>query len=184
MSATHGKITLSLLFVSLACFLVMDFAEARGRGGGGRGGGRSMSRGGPASSGSYQRSRARPQSNPSRGSMDRANNQSQRADRSSQRQDNYQDRGDQRQDNYQDRQDQRQDNYDKRYDNRKEYRNDRNEWYEDRWRRGAYLSIASWNRMSCRYTTVIVNGITYYDCNNVRYERVYRGSEVTFIIVN
>jgi hypothetical protein len=38
--------------------------------------------------------------------------------------------------------------------------------------------------MSCRYTTVIVNGITYYDCNNVRYERVYRGSEVTFIIVN
>lgn len=38
--------------------------------------------------------------------------------------------------------------------------------------------------MNCAYTTVVVGGITYYDCNGVRYERVYRGSEVTYIIVN
>ena len=178
MRTTKGKLVPGLLVASMLCFLAMEFADARGRGGGGR----SMSRGGPAASGSFQRSRARPQSNVSRTTMNRGNNmQGQRADRNSQQQDNRQDRFDQRQDNV----DRKQDNRNERYDDRKEYRHDRNEWYEDRWRRGAYLSIASWNSRGCRNSTVvIVNGMTYYDCNNVRYERVYRGTEITYIIVN
>jgi hypothetical protein len=183
MKTHHGKLVSSLLAVSLMCMLVLDFAEAA-RGGGRGGGGRSMSRGGPASSGSFQRSRAQPRANPSRQNIDRGNmNQSQRTDRSDQRQDNT----DRRQDNI----DNRQDNLDNRQDNRKEYNNDRNEyrdnrkeWYEDRWRRGAYLSVGSWNRMNCAYTTVIVSNVTYYNCNGVRYERVYRGTQVTYIIVN
>jgi hypothetical protein len=186
MKTHYSKLLTSLLGASLLCLLVIDFAEAQRRGGGGghRGGGHSMSRGGPASSGSYQRSRVQPSSTPTRQSADRRNtHQNQRPDYSDQRQDNV----DRRQDNV----DNRQDNVSKGQDNRKEYKNDRkeyydnrNEWYEDRWRRGAYLSVASWNRMNCRYTTSIVSGVTYYNCNGVRYERVYRGTQVTYIIVN
>ena len=30
----------------------------------------------------------------------------------------------------------------------------------------------------------VVNSITYYDCNGVRYERVYRSGQTVYIIVN
>jgi hypothetical protein len=209
MKAISGKMVAALLIVSVVSLVMMDFADARR---GGRGGGRSMSRGGPAASGSFNRSRARPQRSPSQRDFSRGGT-SQRPDsrqnRGDQRQGNRQDRGDQRQGDRQDRSDQRQDNMDERqdkrqdrndqrqeniderqdfrqdvYDDRREYYDDRNEWYEDRWRRRAFVTAASWSRMNCAYTTVIVNGITYYDCGGVRYERVYRGSEVTYIIVN
>ena len=101
-------------------------------------------------------------------------------DRADERQDNRQDRVDQRQDNRQDRVDNRQDYY----GDRNEYYSDRNEWYEDRWRAGAYISVVSWNSMSCGYSTVIIEAVTYYVCDGIRYERVYRGSEVIFIAVN
>ena len=38
--------------------------------------------------------------------------------------------------------------------------------------------------MKCNYTTVIIENNTYYDCDGVRYDRVYRDGEVTYIIVN
>jgi hypothetical protein len=193
--------------VAIVTFVVglttIDLVEAARRGGGG--GGRSMSRGGPAAGGSFQRSHTRPQRNSgmdrsrtgsrdmgsygnrtqgdrAQGDLtrgDRAQSDRAQGDRYDQRQDNMQDRNDQRQDNLSDRQDVRSD----RYDDRKEYYDDRKEWYEDRWRRGAYVSVGSWGRIGCR-NTVIVNGMTYYDCGGVRYERVYRGSTVTYVIVN
>ena len=194
MKAISGKMVAALLIVSVVSLLMMDFADAQR---GGRGGGRSMSRGGPAASGSFNRSRARPQSSPSqrdsnRGGAgqrqgDRQDRGGQRQDNRDDRQDNRQDRGDQRQDNRNDRQDNRndrQDNRDDRQDNRREHFDDRNEWYEDRWRRRAFVTAASWRSMNCNYTTVVSNGITFYDCSGVRYERVYRGSQVTYIIVN
>jgi hypothetical protein len=151
-----------------------------------------MSRGGPAAGGSFQRSHSRPQS-ASRSNFNRTGSRqsnTQRQDNFSNRSDNRQDNLSDRNDNRQDRADQRQDNLSdrqdfrsERYDNRKEYYDDRKEWYEDRWRRGAYVSVASWGRIGCR-NTVIVNGITYYDCGGVRYERVYRGTQVTYVIVN
>ena len=95
-----------------------------------------------------------------------------------------QDRIDQGKDDRQDHLDQRQDNIDERQDFAREVHDDRSEWYEDRWRTGAYISVSSWNSMNCAYTRAVVNGITYYDCAGVRYERVYRGSSVTYIIVN
>lgn len=97
----------------------------------------------------------------------------------SDRRDNNQDRIDNRQDNLSDRQDFRQD----RYDDRKEYRNDRQEWYEDSWRRGRYITAVRWGSVGCA-NVVYVNGIRYYQCGGVRYEQVYRGGEVTYIIVN
>ncbi|MGB5623538.1 MAG: hypothetical protein WBN65_13680 [Gammaproteobacteria bacterium] len=188
MSPTHGKLLTSLMVTSLVCFLALDFAEAR-RGGGG-GGGRGMSRGGPAASGSFQRSRVQPQRRSSNRNMNRDVSRQQRP-ANQDRQNNRQDNLDQRQDNRQDRFDQRQDNLDERqdnrekvYDDRKEYYDDRNEWYEDRWRAGAYLTVASWNRMGCRYNMVVVNGITYYDCDGTRYEQVYRGGQTVYIVVN
>mgnify|MGYP001818636129 CR=1 FL=1 len=202
MRAASTKLMTGLMVASVVCLLAMDFAEARRGGGGGRG--HSMSRGGPAASGSFNRSRARPSGGSSMSSRDRSTNRNVNRDmnRATNRDVNRdvkrdtdrqvdQDRLDQRQDNRQDRFDQRQDNIDQRqdfrkdaYDDRKEYYDNRNEWYEDRWRAGAYLSVSSWNRMNCSYTTVRVDSITYYDCNGVRYERVYRGTSVTYIVVN
>lgn len=202
MMTASTKLMTGLMVASVICLLAMDFAEARRGGGGGRG--HSMSRGGPAASGSFNRSRARPSGGSSmrHSSRDMNRNRNRDVNRDMNRDINRdvnrntdrqidQDRVDQRQDNRQDRLDQRQDNVDQRqefrqdaYNDRKEYYDNRNEWYEDRWRSGAYLSVTSWNRMNCSYTTVRVDSITYYDCNGVRYERVYRGTQVTYIVVN
>ncbi len=205
MKSTQGKVVVSLVLASVVCLLAVDFAEAR-RGGGGRGGGHSMTRGGPAASGSMHRSQARPQRSSSRSSMsnqryegsrqagsrdyaaqrpepgtaNRDNRPEMNQDRLDQRQDNI----DQRRDTNQDRYDQRQENINERQDFAKEVHNDREEWYEDRWRGHSYVSVSVWGSMGCSYRRVVVGGVTYYDCNGVRYERVYRGSEVVYVVVN
>ncbi len=196
MKTTHSKIVASLVLATVFCFLAVEFAEARR--GGGRGGGRSMMRGGPAASGSMHRQRARPSrstsgrsysgSRPQRDSSRDFNRDSQRYDQRQQnRQDNAgnrEERRDERQQRNDERWDQRQENIDERQDFAREVHNDREEWYEDRWRGGTYISVSTWGTMGCSYNRVIVNGITYYDCNGVRYERVYRGSEVVYVVVN
>ena len=199
MTVRYSNWLTGLMIASVICFLAMDFAEARRGGGGGRG----MMRGGPAASGSFNRSRVRPQRSVSRQNVNRGNMNRDNMNRGNinQGQGNRQDRFDQRQENRQERFDQRQENIDERqdfreevYKDRKDYYEDRQDWYEDRWRVGAFLTVSSWNRMGCSYTTVLVNGITYYDCNGVRYERVFgatvvledaeSGTQVTYIIVN
>ena len=134
-----------------------------------------------------QRSRARPQ----RQSSSRQNNDFSRENRSAQRpeqgqrqqrdQQDRDDRNDQRQDNI----DRRNDQIDERQDFAKDVHNERKEWYEDNWRRGGtYISVSSWNSMSCRYTTVYRNGMTQYSCGGVYYERVYRSGEVVYVVTN
>jgi hypothetical protein len=175
-----SKLALSLLVCSLGALLVVDYAEARRgggmRGGGMRAGGMHTMRGGPASSGSFNRSIARP-SRSSDFSRPPSNSTYTRPSRDPSSTTIDRDRLDERADNRQDYREQRNDRIDDYYD-------DRRDWYEDRWRAGAYLSIAAWNRMACPYTTVVVDSITYYECYDVRYERVYRGTEITYIIVN
>ncbi|MEP5765152.1 MAG: hypothetical protein ABJ308_11180 [Halieaceae bacterium] len=175
MIGKSSKLAMALLALSLGSLLVVEFAEAR-RGGGMRGGGMRAMRGGPAASGSFNRSIARPSRSPG---FDRPARQPgySRPTRDLSSTTIDRDRVNERVDNRQDYREQRRDRVDDYYD-------DRRDWYEDRWRTGAYLSIAAWNRMSCPYTTTIVDNITYYDCYGVRYERVYRGTEITYIIVN
>ncbi len=199
MNSTIGKGVLSVLAATILCMIAIDFAEAQRRGGGGRGGGMhrgGMHRGGAAASGSFQRSRARPQTRDygtrdrdfSRGTRDRnvstSDRQANRDERNDQRQTDRDTRRDQGQDNRDDRWDQRQDNIDDRQDFAKEVHNDREEWYEDRWRGGTYISVSSWNTMSCNYTTVVQAGVTYYNCNGVNYERVYHGGQVVYVVSN
>lgn len=233
MKATCSNLMMSLAVASVVFLIAADFAEAR-RGGRG-GGGHRMMRGGPAASGSFNRSRARPSMNRSRRPTNRGMDRDLGRSTSRTRPrdldpgtsvtrprdpgtsltrprdldpgtgvtrpgdrdpgDNLTrpgdpddgsrpvidpDRADEIKDNRQDRYDNRQEYY----GDRQEYYNDRNEWYEDRWRAGAYISVVSWNSMNCGYDTVILNATTYYICDGIRYERVYRGSEVIFIAVN
>jgi hypothetical protein len=141
-----------------------------------RAGGMRTMRGGPAASGSFNRSIARP----SRGTdFNRSSRQSTHTRSSRDPWSNTidRDRLEERADNRQDYREERRDRVDDYYDNRRD-------WYEDRWRAGAYLSISAWNRMACPYTTTMVNNVMYYECYGVRYERVYRGTEITYIIVN
>lgn len=196
MNRTHCSRAMTLLSVAFVVgFLAVEIAEAR-RGGGGRG----MMRGGPAASGSFQRARARPQRGNygtrnrgygrdfshagqpklryNEGGRDRQDRYDQRQQNRDERRDNRQDRFDRRQEQIDERQDFRKEVY----KDRKEYYNDREEWYENRWRRGLYISVGSWNTMGCTYDTVIIDGIRYYECNGVRYERVYRGGEVVYIV--
>ncbi|MGI9264571.1 MAG: hypothetical protein ACR2QU_06570 [Gammaproteobacteria bacterium] len=186
MKSTTGKGVLAVLTVMIVCFLTIEFAEAR-RGGGSRGGGRSMHRGGPAAGGSMQRSRTRPQSQ-NRGTQNRdfsrENRPAQRPEQSQRQQRDQQDRDD-RYDQRQDNIDRRHDQIDERQEFAKDVHNERKEWYEDNWRRGGtYISISSWNSMNCRYTTVYRNGMTQYNCNGVYYERVYRGGQVVYVVTN
>jgi hypothetical protein len=176
MKLAMSKFICICLAAGIVTLLTIDFVEAAR---GGRGGGKSMSRGGPAASGSFQRSRARPQSRTQTRTQSSANRSSQRQDVRQNRTENRQNRAD----NRSERVDNRQDFRNERYDDRKEFRGDRREWYEDRWRRGRFITATSWVRVGCN-NVVIVNGIRYYDCGGVRYERVYRGSQVTYIIVN
>ena len=72
-----------------------------------------------------------------------------------------------------------------RRDNRRDVRDDRHDFREDRVRRhrARHLTYAAFRALSCRSTVVIVNGIRYYGCGSLYYERVYQGSSVVYVIV-
>ncbi len=69
---------------------------------------------------------------------------------------------------------------------RRESRSERHEYWEDRGRRrriGAALTVASYRALSCRPTTVIVDGVAFYSCGGGWYtRRVYSGT-VTYVVV-
>ena len=172
MNRLHGRLAGAALAAVVVALFTIDVVEAAR---GGPSGARAMHRGGPAASGSFQRSRARPQASSQR----RATGQDVRGDRRDTRQDVRSDRRDTYQDVRNDRREVRKDVRDEA----REWRGDRREWYEDRWRRGRFVSARSWRRVGCN-TVIYVNGIKYYECGGVRYERVYRGTEVVYIIAN
>jgi hypothetical protein len=173
-----------------------------------------VSRGGPASHGSMRQSRpstgggsfgsggrgsSRPSTQPSRqgsqqGRQDnRGDGQQGRQDNAGDRQGNRDDRFDQGQDNRDDRFDQRQDNVSDRTEFRQDaykehggYYNNRNEFYENRWKWavGATLTAATIGALSCTRTTVVVGNVTYTQCGTHWYQPQYAGGNVTYIVVN
>ena len=169
-----------LVIAGCVCLVALLFivaeVEARrgggggGRGGGGRGGGKSFSRSGPASGGSV-RSHQAP-------SGQRGGNRSSLSDNRGSRQDN---RGD-RQDDIQDARKERREDW---QDYGDDVRDDRRDWYNDRYRYrvGVNITYATFRSLSCTSTTVHVNGVTYYRCDNDWYSRAYSGGNVTYIVV-
>jgi hypothetical protein len=91
-----------------------------------------------------------------------------------------------------DRRDTRRDHGDNRGERRerrgdvREERRERHEWYDDRWKRrvGASLTIAAFRALTCRPTTIILNGISYYSCGTGWYQKAYQGTRVVYVIVN
>jgi len=104
------------------------------------------------------------------------------------------DQGD-RQDNRNDRQDNRNDQQDNRND-RQDNRNEAwehhdshhgySEFYEDRWKYavGASLTAATFRSLTCTPTTLIVNGVGYYQCGPTWYQRAYSGGSTTYVVIN
>jgi hypothetical protein len=64
-------------------------------------------------------------------------------------------------------------------------RDDRRDWYNDRYRYrvGVSISYTTFSSLSCTTTTVHVDGVTYYRCDNDWYSRAYSGGNVTYIVV-
>ncbi len=88
------------------------------------------------------------------------------------------------------RRDEAQKNVDERRENRQDYRNeyydDRNEFYDD-WRRygvGTSITVVTFDSLSCTTTSSSVGGVTYYECGDVWYNRVYTGGSVSYVVVN
>jgi len=112
-------------------------------------------------------------------------------------QDGSNDRFDDRQDGRNDRQEDRQDHITDRQEDRQKYGNNaRNEYYEhhggysefyeDRWKYalGASLTAATFRALTCTPTTVIVGGVSYYQCGSSWYNRAYSGGSTTYVVIN
>ena len=150
----------SVVVFAVGGLTIPDVSEARGPGKGG------VSRGGPAAGGSV---RSRPASRPSR-------------DVKSDRRDIKRERRDVKRERRDDARDVKRE----RYEHRRDVRHERHEWYEDRWKRrtiGAALTLATYRSLSCTRTEIIAGDITYYRCGSDWYQRVYRSTEVVYIVV-
>jgi hypothetical protein len=64
-------------------------------------------------------------------------------------------------------------------------RDDRRDWYNDRYRYrvGVSISYSTFSSLSCTTTSVNVDGVTYYRCDNDWYSRAYSGGNVTYVVV-
>jgi hypothetical protein len=121
---------------------------------------------------------------PSQG--DRRPGQGDRNDRYDDRQDN---RNDAREDSQDYRTDAREDRQQQRNIARSEYQEHHHgysEFYEDRWKYavGASLTAATFRTLSCTPTTVIVGGVSYYQCGSTWYNRGYSGGSTTYVVIN
>jgi hypothetical protein len=170
-------------------FVVAEVEARRGGGGGGRGGGgRSFSRSGPASGGSI-RSHQAPSGQRGGNRSSLSDNRGSRQDNRGDMQDNRSERRSNMQENRGDRQDDIQDARKERREDWQDYgddvRDDRRDWYNDRYRYrvGSSITYATFRSLSCTSTTVHVNGVTYYRCDNDWYSRAYSGGNVTYIVV-
>ena len=183
-----------LVIAGCACLVALLFivaeVEARrgGGGGGGRGGGKSFSRSGPASGGSVRSSRAPSgQRGGNRSSL--SDNRGSRQDNRGSRQDNRSEQRGNVSDNRNDRLADRQDHRDKVREDRQDFaddvRDDRRDWYNDRYRYrvGVSITYSTFSSLSCTTSSVNVNGVTYYRCDNDWYSRAYSGGNVTYVVV-
>lgn len=179
--------------VLVALLFVVAEVEARrgggGRGGGGRGGGgKSFSRSGPASGGSV-RSRQAPSGQRGGNRSNLSDNRGSMQDNRGSRQDNRSEQrgnvSDDRNDRLDDRQDHRDNVREDRQDFADDVRDDRRDWYNDRYRYrvGVSITYATFSSLSCTTSSVNVNGVTYYRCDNDWYSRAYSGGNVTYVVV-
>ena len=189
-----------LLIIGTALLTMMLFVgelEARRGGGGGmRGGGMKggggFSRGGAASRGSFSgrstKSASRPTTRPSTSRPDRsASRQSNAGDRQSNRQDNAGDRQGNRDASREDRQDAARDRQDDRQDFVEDELDDRWDHRGGAFVAGAVVGAAASNNtyittLPCSATAIPFNGVSYYNCSSVWYERVYSGGNVTYVV--
>jgi len=179
--------------VLVALLFVVAEVEARrgggGRGGGGRGGGgKSFSRSGPASGGSV-RSHQAPSGQRGGNRSNLSDNRGSMQDNRGSRQDNRSEQRGNVSDNRNDRLDDRQDHRDNVREDRQDFaddvRDDRRDWYNDRYRYrvGVSITYATFSSLSCTTSSVNVNGVTYYRCDNDWYSRAYSGGNVTYVVV-
>ncbi len=74
-----------------------------------------------------------------------------------------------------------------RVEDRRDYYDDRRDNYQDRRRvaRGGRYSAVWWTSNSCSQTVVVVvDGYSYYQCNDTWFSRTYYGGEVTYTVTN
>jgi hypothetical protein len=123
----------------------------------------------------------------------RSDRQGNRTDTRGDRQDNRSDNQGDRQDNRNDRWDDRSDRMDDRQDFRQEAYDDHHGWghghhefYDDAWKYavGASLTAATFRALTCASRTVVVNGVSYYNCGPTWYNRAYSGGSTTYVVVN
>ncbi len=170
-------------------FVVAEVEARRGGGGGGRGGGgKSFSRSGPASGGSV-RSRQAPSGQRGGNRSNLSDNRGSMQENRGSRQDNRSEQRGNVSDNRNDRLDDRQDHRDNVREDRQDFaddvRDDRRDWYNDRYRYrvGVSITYATFSSLSCTTSSVNVNGVTYYRCDNDWYSRAYSGGNVTYVVV-
>jgi hypothetical protein len=73
-----------------------------------------------------------------------------------------------------------------RYEYRDDIRDERRDYWDDRYRYrvGATLTAVTFRSLTCTSTVVVVNGVTYYSCGGTWYSRGYQTGSVTYIVVN
>ena len=94
---------------------------------------------------------------------------------------------DRRDDRYEDRPIPPADRVEERRDDRRDYYDDRRDYYDDRrdFARGARYSTVWWTSNSCPQTaTVMLDGYTYYQCDDAWFGRTYYGGEVTYTVID
>ena len=180
--------------LSVSLVALAPDASAQRRGGGARPRA-SVSRQGPARSGSFhsnsnrargdarthQRRDARPERTESRRGPERERRRAPemrerrqdygRDDRNDRR-DDRRERRDPPPDRVQERREHRRDDYDDRRDDRRDFA------------RGARYSTVWWTSNSCSQTVVVVtDGYSYYQCNGTWFGRTFYGGEVTYTVI-
>jgi cysteinyl-tRNA synthetase len=46
------------------------------------------------------------------------------------------------------------------------------------------MTMVAFHSLSCTTTTVIVSGVTYYQCGPTWYQRAYAGGSTTYVVIN
>ncbi len=180
----RGILRLTVIF-GLSFYLISLSGEAWARGPGGSGRARpNVSRQGPAGSGSFQPTRTRESTRrserPAPQQRDRtvpSDRQDVSRDQTDARRVNQRERDPDRE--VEDRRDERRDDYDDRRDDRRDYYDDRRHIA-----RGMRYSASWWTRSCSRATIIVVDGYTYYHCDNFWFSRTYYGGDVVYTVTD
>jgi len=198
------------VFLCIFILLLATVVEARGRGG--RGGGRSFSRSGPASRGSFSSGSNRARKSTSQVNRSRQVKSAQASrgahigtarenPRDKSRDTKRPDKGDREeakekwQDGKEQRQEDRQEAIKDRQEDRQDFIDDEldDHWDDnDNFRAGVVvvgvgaaassISTTYIVNLPCTTTAVVVDGVSYYNCSSTWYQRGYSGSQVTYVV--